>query len=67
MKRALDLSGKSPATGESYLRSLRQLVDYLQKEPEEAEEHELERYLLFRRNESRWKPATLCQCSCHLI
>ena len=67
MKRALDLSGKSSATQESYLRSVRQLVDYLQKEPEEAEEHELERYLLFRRNESRWKPATLCQCSCHLI
>ena len=62
MKRALDLSGKSPATQESYLRSVRQLVDYLQKEPMEVEEHELERYLLYRRNESRWKPATLRLC-----
>ena len=44
MKRALDLSGKSPATQESYLRSVRQLADYLQKDPEEDEEQELERY-----------------------
>ncbi len=62
MKRALDLSAKSPATQESYLRSLRQLVDYLGKEPDDVEEAELERYLLFRRNESRWKPATLRLC-----
>lgn len=31
MKRALDLSGKSPVTHESYLRSIRQLPDYLKK------------------------------------
>jgi hypothetical protein len=34
MTRTLNLSGKSPAIQLSYLRSLRQLVDYLQKEPE---------------------------------
>ena len=62
MKLALDLSGKSPATQESYLRSVRQLADCLQKDPEEVEEQELERYLLHRRNESRWKPATLRLC-----
>ena len=62
MKRALDLSAKSPATQESYLRSLRQLVDYLGKKPDDVEEAELERYLLFRRNECRWKPATLRLC-----
>ena len=55
MKRALDLSGKSPATQEAYLRSVRQLADYLKKDPEEVEEQELDRYLLYRRNESRWK------------
>ena len=61
-KRALDLSAKSPATQEAYLRSLRQLVDYLGKEPDEVGEQELEDYLLFRRNVSRWKPATLRLC-----
>jgi len=62
MQRGLQLSGKSPNTQESYLRSVRQLVDHCGKEPEEISEQELSDYILFRRNESRWKPATLRLC-----
>ena len=62
MERSLLLSGKSPATRQSYLRSVRQLVDHLDKDPPEITERELEDYFLFRRTESRWKPATLRLC-----
>lgn len=62
MERALLLSGKSSATRESYLRSVRQLVDHFHKDPREITERELEDYFLFRRTESRWKPATLRLC-----
>lgn len=62
MERALLLSGKTPRTRESYLRSIRQLVDHFDKDPQEITERELEDYFLFRRSESRWKPATLRLC-----
>ena len=62
MERALLLGGKTPRTRESYLRSVRQLVDHLDKDSQEITERELEDYFLFRRNESRWKPATLRLC-----
>ena len=62
MERALLLGGKTPRTRESYLRSVRQLVDHLDKDPQEITERELEDYFLFRRSESRWKPATLRLC-----
>ena len=62
MERALLLSGKTPRTRESYLRSVRQLVDHCEKDPLMITERELEDYFLFRRTESRWKPATLRLC-----
>ena len=62
MERALLLSGKTPRTRESYLRSVRQLVDHCKKDPQMITERELEDYFLFRRTESRWKPATLRLC-----
>lgn len=62
MERALLLSGKTPRTRESYLRSVRQLVDHFDKDPQAITERELEDYFLFRRTESRWKPATLRLC-----
>lgn len=51
--------GRSPRTRESYLRSVRQLIDHFAKDPMEITEGELEDYFLFRRNDSRWKPAAL--------
>ncbi len=62
MQRALQLSVKSPNTQEAYLRSVRQVADHCGKDPQEISEQELEDYILFRRNESRWKPATLRLC-----
>lgn len=62
MERTLMLSGKSPRTREAYLRAIRQLVDHFDKDPRKITERELEDYFLFRRSESRWKPATLRLC-----
>ena len=53
---------QAPQTREAYLRSVRQLVDHFDKEPPTITERELEDCFLFRRTESRWKPATLRLC-----
>jgi integrase/recombinase XerD len=57
--RALQLAGMSERTQECYTRSVRQLVDYYQKTPDQISEPELEDYFLHRRNVDKWSSATL--------
>ena len=56
---ALQLKGLSERTQESYLRSVRQLFDFAQCEPEALTEAQLRSYYLHRRNVSGWAPNTL--------
>ena len=56
---ALQLKGLSERTQESYLRSVRQLFDFSQCEPEALTEAQLRSYYLHRRNVSGWAPNTL--------
>jgi site-specific recombinase XerD len=53
------LLNKECRTCESYLRSVRQLFDFAQCEPEVLTEAQLRSYYLHRRNVSRWAPNTL--------
>ena len=55
----LQLAGKSEATQRMYARSVRQLIEFYNKEPTEITEKELEEYFLHRRNVDKWSPATL--------
>lgn len=64
--RALQLAGRAESTQESYARSVRQLIEFYDKDPRKITEEELEEYLLFRRNKSNWAPATLKICYCGL-
>ena len=57
--RALQLAGMSESTQEAYTRSVRQLVDFYGKTPDEIDEKELEDYFLHRQHEDKWSPATL--------
>ncbi len=57
--RALQLAGMSDSTQESYTRSVRQLVEFCGKTPEEVTEQELQDYFLHRKNKDKWAPATL--------
>jgi len=57
--RALQLAGMSERTQECYTRSVRQLVEFCQKPPDQITETELENYFLHRRNVSQWSSATL--------
>ena len=59
MQRVSQLSGKSPNTQEACLRSIRRVAGHCGKCPKGIAENELGEYILFRPNESRWKPATL--------
>ncbi len=57
--RALQLAGKSKSTQKGYTRSVRQLVDFYSKTPDQISEQELEDYFLYRKNESKWAQSTL--------
>jgi integrase/recombinase XerD len=60
--KALDLNGMSVRTQECYTRSVRQLVDFYQKTPDQISEKELEDYFLHRKTHDRWTPSTLAIC-----
>jgi site-specific recombinase XerD len=62
MVRKLQINGKSERTQEAYTRAVRQLAEHYGKEPQLINEQELEEYLLYRRNESRWASKTLRLC-----
>jgi integrase len=63
---ALQLAGKGDKTQESYARSVRQLLEYVHKDPHLITEQELQKYFLFRRNTSNWSASTLNICYCGL-
>jgi integrase len=62
--RALQLAGRGNTTQHMYARSVRQLIEFYGKEPNEITEQELEDYFLHRRNEDEWAPSTLKICNC---
>lgn len=64
--KALQLAGMSERTQQCYARSVRQLIEFYNKDPRKITEEELKEYFLFRRNESRWAPATMKICYCAL-
>ncbi|MBI4321482.1 MAG: site-specific integrase, partial [Chloroflexi bacterium] len=57
--RALQLGGMSQSTQKAYTRSVRKLVDFYGKPPEQITEVELEEYFLHRQNVDQWSAATL--------
>jgi integrase/recombinase XerD len=59
---ALQLAGMSGRTQECYTRSVRQLVDFYRKTPEEITEQELQNYFLHRKNNDKWSSATMRIC-----
>ena len=62
--RILQLAGKSDATQKMYARSVRQLIEFYNKEPTEITERQLEDYFLHRRNEDKWSASTLKASYC---
>ncbi len=60
----LELSGKSPRTQEAYSRAVRLLKDYCNKHPGEIIEKDVQDYLLYRKNISKWAPSTLKVALC---
>lgn len=57
--RALQLAGMSESTQKAYTRSVRKLVDFYGKAPEQITEAELEEYFLHRQNVDQWSAPTL--------
>ncbi len=60
--RALQLAGMSDRTQECYTRSVRMLVDFYGKTPDQITETELQNYFLHRRNVDKWSGATMRIC-----
>lgn len=63
---ALQLAGMGDRTQECYARSVRQLLEFHDKDPRQITEQELQEYFLHRRNTSKWSPSTLNICYCGL-
>lgn len=62
MMTALELSGKSPRTQQSYVREVRLLATFYNKSPHLISEAELRRYLLHRKNKDRLAPSSMRIC-----
>jgi len=60
--RALQLAGMSERTQQCYTRSVRMLVDYYNKTPDQINEQDLQDYFLHRQNVDKWSPATMRIC-----
>ena len=60
----LELSGMSPQTQKTYAREIRLLKDYCSKDPSEITEQDVQDYLLYRKNASKWAPSTLNVALC---
>lgn len=61
-KRALQLAGKGERTQEAYTRSVRKLVQFLGRTPDQISETDLQDYFLHRRNVDQWSPGTMRIC-----
>jgi site-specific recombinase XerD len=60
--RALQLAGMSERTQQCYTRSVRMLVDFYNKTPDQITEVQLQDYFLHRKNKDKWSPATMRIC-----
>lgn len=60
----LDLTGMSPRTQDVYARAVWQLSNHYNKYPDEITELEVQEYLLYRKNHSKWVPSTLKVALC---
>jgi len=60
--RALQLAGMSERTQQCYTRSIRMLVDFYNKTPDQISEVQLQDYFLHRRNVDKWSAATMRIC-----
>jgi site-specific recombinase XerD len=60
--RALQLAGMSKRTQQCYTRSVRMLVDFYNKTPDQITEVQLQDYFLHRKNKDKWSPATMRIC-----
>ena len=60
--RALQLAGMSERTQQCYTRSVRMLVDFYNKTPDQINEQQLQDYFLHRRNVDQWSAATMRIC-----
>jgi len=60
--RALQLAGMSERTQECYTRSVRQMVDFYGKTPDQITEQQLQDYFLHRKNNDKWSAATMRIC-----
>jgi len=60
--RALQLAGMSERTQQCYTRSVRMLVDFYNKTPDQITEVQLQDYFLHRKNQDKWSPATMRIC-----
>lgn len=55
----LELTGMGSRTQYAYSRAVKQLMDHYNKEPHEITELEVQEYLLYRKNTTKWASATL--------
>ena len=60
----LELTGLRPRTIDIYSRAVKQLQDYYSKEPKDIKELEVQDYLLYRKNTSKWATPTLKTALC---
>lgn len=60
----LELTGMSSRTQYAYARAVKQLQDYYNKHPVEITEQEVQNYLLYRKNDTKWCAATLKVALC---
>lgn len=59
---SLQLAGMAEGTAKEYARSVRQLIEFYDKDPQQITEEELREYLLHRRNINKWASGTLKVC-----
>ena len=61
---ALQLNGKGERSQEAYARSVRMLIQFYGKTPDQITEQELQDYFLQRKNIDKWAPNTMRICYC---
>ncbi len=60
----MQINGKGERTRKAYSRSLRMLVEFFDKKPDEISEEELQNYFLHRKTVDKWSPNTMRICYC---
>ena len=60
----LQINGKGVRTQQAYARSVRMLIEYFDKDPEQITEEQLRDYFVYRQNDCKWAPNTLKICYC---